>query len=128
MKLGVPELQQDVIALASSRFHRRLVRNKEIEDAIEEYHDLIDDAVQSFQTASLIQIQRTLGDLHLKVSALGPGHPFQQRTSPVPLILNNDGRCKVRVASGVAGGPVTLWSPCLGQRVLKLSTGHRGRG
>ncbi|GJE95766.1 NADAR family protein [Phanerochaete sordida] len=111
------QLQQDVIALASTRFHRRLVRNKEIEDAIEEYHDVIDCAVQSFQTASLIQIQRALGALHLKVSAFSPGHGSQQRSSPAPLMSRDDGIRKARssgsaVGSKDANAEVELQLPC----------------
>ena len=65
-------LKGDIESLAAGHLHQRLLRNKAIEDALEEYNTMLDDALQSFQAVNLMETQRALGNLRVKVNRIVP--------------------------------------------------------
>ncbi|GJE95736.1 NADAR family protein [Phanerochaete sordida] len=79
------QLKNDMESLAAGRFHQRFLRNKAIEDALEEYNTMLDDALQSFHTVSLMEIQRALGDLRVQVNGIASSTAVEKRLDDVTI-------------------------------------------
>ncbi|KAI8972561.1 hypothetical protein BD414DRAFT_425575 [Trametes punicea] len=65
---------------AEQRWGTRLMRKNSIEFAIKQYHTALDDAVRSFQIASLVNIQLSLGDASRRSQPLDASGPSSRGT------------------------------------------------